>query len=446
MDGDTLEQPSLPGVIGAELAGQFQCDLYLYWRAVMAAGELPLGARRYVTRAGLRRIREGMAQHTGDALDGDAADEPRDPRLFFMRRLLERLGLLREQSPAKLVASDRGEIERFYALPFAERLRVCARLWVAGGWWSDRVDALRDPPRLLAPAPTRVALARRRTLDLLLEVASGVPVTVPPPPLALTGRTAGAGVAARTDARTRGAAKRPAGGAAAPDDETVREALLGPLRWLGFVAFDATSQGPHGARTCRPTTAADALRAGDVATPPPLLVEPAGPVVVQSNLEVVALPPLAAPALVTLDTCAEARGSGQAARYMLSREAFARARRGGWRVGEVATRLEHLAGSALPQNVRVTLADWDRQAERVRLRRQVELLEVRDGAVLDALLADPHAAPWVERRLAPTLALLHDGKAAAARTWLLRRGELPAVIDVDTQGADPYDRRTPGLR
>jgi hypothetical protein len=448
MDGDTLEQPPLPGVVGAEAASQFQCDLYLYWRAVASAGELPLGARRYVTRAGLRRMRESMAQYGGGASDGESADEPHDPRLLFMRRLLERLGLLREQSPTKLIAHDRSEVERFYALPFAERLRVCARLWVAGGWWSDRVDATREPPRLLAPAPTRVALARRRTLDLLLEVASGAALAVPRPPLAVSGRMPSAGAATRTDARARGAAKRPVQSAAAPDEETAREALLGPLCWLGFVALDGASVGlgVHGARLCRPTAAAAALRAHAAEASGAPLVEAAGPVIVQSSFEVVALPPLAAPVLLTLDTCAQPRGSGQAARYTLNREAFARARRGGWRAGEVASRLERLAGSTLPQNIQVTLADWDRQAERVRLRRHVEILEVRDGTVLDALLADPHAAPWVERRLAPTLALLQAGKADAARSWLLRHDELPAVVAVDAPEASPGDPRPPGLR
>lgn len=448
MDGDTLEQPALPGVIGAEAASQFQCDLYLCWRAVAAAGELPLGARRYVTRAGLRRMRESMAQYGGAAPDGESADEPQDPRLFFMRRLLERLGLLREQFPTKLVVSERSEVERFYALPFAERLRVCVRLWVAGGWWSDRIDAAREPPRLLAPAPTRVALARRRTLDLLLEVANGAALAVPRPPLGVIGRTPAAGATARRDARARAGAPRPVASAVAPDEETAREALLGPLRWLGFVALDGASVGVgvHEARLCRPTAAVAALRvpAAEASIAP--LVEVAGPVIVQSSFEVVALPPLAAPVLLTLDTCAEPQGSGQAARYTLNREAFARARRGGWRPGEIASRLEHLAGATLPQNIRVTLTDWDRQAERVRLRRCVEVLEVRDRTVLDALLADPHAAPWVEQRLAPTLALLHAGKADAARSWLLRRGELPAIVAVGEQTTTSGDARQPGLR
>jgi len=77
--------------------------------------------------------------------------------------------------------------------------------------------------------------------------------------------------------------------------------------------------------------------------------------------------------------------------------------------------------------VRVTLSDWARHVERVRLTPNVTLLETRAPAVLDALLADRAARGWVERRLTPTAALLVPGSAARVREWLLRRGELPAL-------------------
>src|SRR6185437_14520569 len=105
-----------------------------------------------------------------------------DPRRYFLRRLLERLGLLRaltesteaagpaetpRQAEGRLVAADPTVMARFLAHPLAERLRICVRLWVAGGWWADGKpgDAPSSPHGLHTPAQPRVALARRRLVE-----------------------------------------------------------------------------------------------------------------------------------------------------------------------------------------------------------------------------------------------------------------------------------------
>ena len=101
------------------------------------------------------------------------------------------------------------------------------------------------------------------------------------------------------------------------------------------------------------------------------------------NLTLVAYAPLTAPALLALDTCAERQALETTARYTLTRAAFARA---GWGADATAERLHALTGAALPQNVRATLADWERHVERLRLTRDARVLTVEDAAVLDALL------------------------------------------------------------
>ncbi len=63
----------------------------------------------------------------------------------------------------------------------------------------------------------------------------------------------------------------------------------------------------------------------------------------------------------------------------------------------------------------MTLADWERQNERVQLAPDVTVLEVREPAILDRLLADPAARAWVERRLTPTAALLVPAHAPRVR-------------------------------
>jgi hypothetical protein len=460
-------------VPGTEAAAVFQCDLYRYWRVVAAAGGFALGRGHQLSRPALRRLREDLSP--GVIGDEPTLAEVDDRRLFFTRRLLERLGLLREDDAGRLVAGERSAMARYLALPFAERLRLGVKLWVAGAWWADLERGSREPARLMAPAPPRIALARRRAQQLLGDLPVGAALVLPPPaPFpGGTGRRAGprsAGAWAATsrqrDARTTesgfGTAQgRPpspglagarselglvggedAGlGADAPDADLVRAALTGPLCWLGFLVPDpaagaATGGAPNagwaggdmpagvaGARW-RTTGAAAALRMEHGAG---TLSEPMGRVVAQPNFEIVALPPLAAPTLCALDTCAEPRGGDRAASYALTRQSFAAACQAGWAPNVVVDRLEAVTGTALPQNVRATVADWARRAERLRLRSGVVALEVRDAETLRALLADPRAAEWVERRVAPRVALIRAPDVAAVRAWLLRRGVMPAV-------------------
>lgn len=402
----------------AQVAATFQRDLYLYWRAVQSVpAGLPLTARDYLTRQGLRRVYSRLAAAEGRTAESPAT-ELEDERLFFLRRLLERLGLLRRAEGDSLIAAPRAEIERYLAHPLGERLRICARLWVAGGWWPDRPDPRVLPPRPLVPAPPRIALVRRRLLDSLAELPPGGTLPLPREPLAPTAprpvRTRGKPGAARQSTDRAGEAA------------TQRAALLGPLRWLGFVACDEET-----AAHATVTVATCALRPQ---TPPDAVSEPRGPITALPNLTVIAYPPLAAPALLLLDGCADLEALDQTARYRLSRVAFTRARAGGLSAGALAARLESLSSTPLPQNVRATLDDWTRHAERLRLTLDVTVLEVRAPDLLDALLAEPSATAWVERRLTPTVALLAPGATAAVRTWLLRRGELPALVEHSRDG------------
>jgi hypothetical protein len=416
----------VPNNVGLADAVRFQRDLYLYWRAASGGSGLPLTTRRFVARPALRRVRTALEATPPSGArtpetDGDLA-EGEDLRLFFVRRLLERLGLL-EATPdaARLVAAERAVMARFLAHPLAERLRICARLWVAGGWWPDRPQATMEPPRLRAPAPPRLALGRRRALEALGACATGERVAIPPAPLAAARATPH-----KRTARPHETARSTVASTAAPEAEsdTLRAALLGPLAWMGFVVREM-ADGPGVAHACRAGIALGAVRPeADVSA----LVERYGRVVIQPDLSLMAYPPLTAPLLLTLDTCAESIAHESVARYRLTRSAVARAMRKGWSADEVTRRLEGVTGDALPDNVRVTLADWGRHVERLRLTPEVTLLAARAPAVLDALLADRTARGWVERRLTPTAALLKAGAAAEVRVWLLRHGELPACI------------------
>jgi XPB/Ssl2-like helicase family protein len=417
---------------GLAEAVRFQRDLYLVWRAAAASGGLPLTSRGYLTRAALRGLRTQLAAADGLSVPPDGADlnETGDVRLHFLRRLSQRLGLLRlaplapfagadERSRptarasdgGRLIAAEREEMARYLDHALDERLRICARLWVAGGWWPDQPDGRGAPPRVMTPAPPRLAVARRRLLDALAAAVPGAMYPLPP-------------LRAETAAQRRSRAQRPPAAAriaAQGGDAAIQAAaLLGPLAWLGFVTLgrDQAEGIAHTYQVCAP---ARALRPDERA---PDLREAHGRIVALPNLTLVAYAPLTAPALLALDTCAERQALETTARYTLTRAAFARA---GWGADATAERLHALTGAALPQNVRVTLADWERHTDRLRLTRDANVLTVEDAAVLDALLADRAAAAWVRRRLTPTVALLADDAMLGVRAWLLRRGHLPAT-------------------
>src|SRR5690242_6330100 len=100
----TDDETVMPDV---EEAATFQRDLYLYWWAARELGELSLTSRGFLTRPALRRLRSQWP------ISADDRPESSDPRRYYLRRLLERLGLLRVPTePSKtsahggLVAAD----------------------------------------------------------------------------------------------------------------------------------------------------------------------------------------------------------------------------------------------------------------------------------------------------------------------------------------------------
>jgi len=405
----TDDEPTVPGI---EEAATFQRDLYLYWWAARELGELALTSRGFLTRPALRRIRSQWP------VSYDDRTEANDPRRYYLRRLLERLGLLRVPTePSKtsahggLVAADVEIMARFLAHPLAERLRICTRLWVAGGWWPAG-KPLRVATGLHTPIQPRIALARRRLIEMLAALEPGSPVEIPGVPLVEDHAPRIIGATPRRKPRD----------IADERNEAMRAALAGPLQWMGLVVRRETDGA--GERRLIASYSMLALRSEpDDAT----VRETPGRVIIQPNLDIVAYQPLTAPTLFTLDSCATRGSLDRVARFHLTRNDLTRAQQHGWSEDEIAQRLETLTGSQLPGNVRVRLADWTRAATRIRLMPRVTLLTTSSPALLDALLADRAARGWVLRRLGPTLALAPTDKIEPLRHWLLARGELPAV-------------------
>jgi len=409
----------------AELV-RFQRDLYLYWRAVRDLGLLPLTSRGYVTRPALRRVIAALGPEA--TLAKSDIQEYDDQRLLFIRRLLQRLGLLRPEgesaaddagavsrtlrdaSRVRIVASASDLAIRYFSRTLDDRLRLCLRVWVAGGWWPDQLDERAPPPRLLAPLPPRVAVARRRLLDALARQEPGQALILPSP----DHKASRPAYSARKNGRKQAIA-------AIPDmDHVAVAACSGPLRWLGLVVpAEGTVPAAPQPRTGVPAVA---QRQGGIA-----LFETPGRVVLLPDFSVVAYPPLTAPELVRLDAFAEHMTIDQVANYRVTRQSVARALRHGMTMGSIERALEELTHASLPQNVRASLLDWERQGERVRLTTGRDVLRVEDASLLKQLLGDEATACWIERQITPTAALITPGCATQVRAWLLRRGVLPAM-------------------
>lgn len=414
---------------GLAEAVRFQRDLYLYWEGAARLGGVPLTARGLVARPALRRLLEPLGAEDTEEANPDAAENER-PRAFFLRRALERLGLLRlagEGDARRLEAAEPRIMARYLARTLAERIELLARLWATGVWWTDHPER-GETPGPQAPAPPALARARRRALEMVGGAAPGAVIELTPLSPALERLRRGAGQAGRSSARNRkGPTTRPVARLAGltSGDETLAAALSGPLAWLGLARWDADGAVWVAGRP------ALALRSGQE-PPAEELAEAHGRVVAQSDMTLIAYAPLTAPELLTLDLLAVRETLDQAARYRLTRQSFALARALGWDAAQATARLERLTGAPLPGPMRVALADWERAASRLRLTEGATLLEVPTAQTLDALLADRAGAAWVLRRLTPTAALLHPDDAPHARAWLLRRGHLPAMVEAAT--------------
>jgi hypothetical protein len=113
------------------------------------------------------------------------------------------------------------------------------------------------------------------------------------------------------------------------------------------------------------------------------------------------------------------------AQYRLSKASVTHAIQLGLTAEGIQQSLERASGSSVPQNVKYSLLEWERQARRVEVWRGATLIEVDDPALLDALAAQ--SSSWILRRLAPTMAEVSSRALAQLEEWLWQRDYLPAL-------------------
>jgi hypothetical protein len=164
-----------------------------------------------------------------------------------------------------------------------------------------------------------------------------------------------------------------------------------------------------------------------------------GRLIVQPNFEIMALAPVSESILLMLDRFAERVNLDLVAHYRISRANITRAIQRGLHVEDIIRQLEQATGSELPQNVRYSLAEWERQARRIEIWQDMTLLEVDDESLLDELLADEHSRAFFGRRLAPRVIEVLTDQLASVQALFWQRNTLPALTIVSPASVAPEE-------
>ena len=438
-----------------------QRTLYFYWSIVAGMREgLPLINNKLLSRSALRHVLEqlsaagmmrllenegiqasresqGTREHSTLALAERIRTESDAPHLLFIRLLLIKLELLYERRGVLYAAPA----DTFFALPLLERARRCYRLWLEASFWNELIYlpdvVVRPAPAPLEPAHEEAVRARQMVIQRVLrtqpevwhELTTFIARTKLYVPYLLFPRQYGSRVDRYSvgsnpygwDFRLRRGWLTHREGWHLVEGGFIRAIISGPLHWLGLT--EVNDQGhPDAFRLA----SGFALITNDL---PVDFEEPAwGRLIVQPNFEVVALAPVSEALLVNLDRFAERVRLEHIAQYRLTRASVTRAIQVGLHANAIQEILERAAEGEIPQNVRYSLMEWERQARRIELWRGVTLLEVDDAALLDALFAGEETRPLMGRRLAPLLAEVASDQLASIQEILWQHNYLPALV------------------
>jgi len=405
-----------------------QRDLFLYWSSVRSE-PAPLTQGGLLQKRSLRNISEQLV-----GPDPDLAAAPTEtgaPRLYFMRLLLQALGLLEADHGTLRATGAKSRTHEIWRADPAERARLCVRAWQDIQQWSELASlsivnlsfdlpqarsVLLEQIRLL---PAGVWISAERFLNRMAIVA---------PRLLFEARdthmlnsTHGAGSYQST-----GSAARQSRWFAEAEAAFVGGALSGPLHWLGLLDVCADEGrllafriNPGGTRI---------LKLDDLPSEEPADAR----LVIQPNFEILALGAVPEQTLATLETFAErVKVDRSVIEYRLSREAVYRAQKDGLSIQAIANFLQQQASTAIPQNVIRTLQEWGHQHERIVFHRNVALCQAADTHALEHMWGDATLKRYMERSLSPEVALLKSGRTTAFREALLEKGMLPTCSSPD---------------
>jgi len=433
---DTEEDP-IAAHVGEDIgdgARAFQRTLYLYWSMVSSMREgLTLVNNGLLTRSALRHVIEhmgGRMQVEQVRAESDAA------RLLFVRLLMMKLGLLQDRRGALFAAPA----DAFFATPLVERARRCYRLYLETPFWNELLYLpevnVRPGPSPLDAAPDEVVRSRQIVIERLShedfggwhDVAAFIARTKLYQPYLLFPRQYGSRAERYSsgsnpygwDFRLRRGWLTHREGWHMVEGGFIRTILMGPLHWLGIVDLDKEEN---------PGSFRQVPGVATILSMEPVRSEeiPWGRLIVQPNFEMVALAPVSEVLLVSLDRFAERVSLEHIAQYRLTKASVTRAIQKGLHAETIQAELERAVGGDIPQNVRYSLVEWERQARRVEVWQGATLLEVDDSALLDTLFAAEETRLLFGRRMSPVLAEVLPQQLTAVQEVFWKRGYLPAL-------------------
>ncbi|MFN3761609.1 MAG: helicase-associated domain-containing protein, partial [Anaerolineae bacterium] len=412
-------------------------DLYLYWDFVRR-NDVMLVQSGHVGKNGLKAINQVLL--VPDPLLPDARREDETGRLYLLRRLLEKLGLVRaEKGYLRPVGKDPLEVPGFWRRPLIRQARACLEAWsqLSGSeGFGSRADRYQP----------RYAHARQSVLAALKTFPPGVWVE----PETLLEEVAARDPDFLFPERSRienyryGWYYNPSGGYSGDRKELldtmgelearfVEHCLTGFLHPVGVVDLGYEGNTLRGFRLTPLGQALLGLSSGE----PTAEGEDTGRLIVQPNFQVMAIGPVSLALLAQLDLFAERQRADRSAfEYRLSRESVYRAQQLGMDVADVLRILTRNGATELPQNVRRSLEEWAASHERIVFRTGVSLLQAADAGLLATLMDHPDIGRHLARPVSPEVALIRNGRVPSVVSELVGQGLFPAVSDARPESAD----------
>jgi hypothetical protein len=425
--------------IGAR-ARDFQRSLYLYWSFVFAQRDgLSMVQSGSLARSSLRQVVEHMQMTTQSEQIRQETDAP---SLLFIRLLLLQLGVLYIRNSTIYATSS----PAFFALPLVERVRLCCHTYLTTPFWNELFYLpdviIRSNVQMLEPAHEEVVRSRQIVAERLLAedrstwhtFTAFIARTKLYAPYLLFPRQYGGRVerysAANNpygwDFRLRHGWLTHREGWHMVEGGFIRALVSGPFYWLGIAELDRLIV-PNAFRL-------DPLVSALFSSSPIVVSEAApGRLVVQPNFELIVLDPVYESLLVALDHFAERVSLEHIAQYRMNKSSVTRGIQRGLHASDIQATLEQAAQGDVPQNVRYSLNEWERQARRVEIWPSSTLFEVDDPAFLDTFLSDPRTSHLFQRRLSPTLAEVTPQQLQQLQELLWEQNIVPAVSSADEQ-------------
>ena len=410
-------------------------DLYLYWDSVRRS-EVAFIQAGYVGKRALKAINDQLL--VSDPSLEDARWEDETERLYLLRQMLQRLGLIRRVGDC-LQPTGEGplEIPGFWCQEQAEMVRACVGVWAdtAGGAGLDKEVDHFEP---------RYSWARGIVLRVMASFEPGIWIEPEDVVVAVRSEDPDFLFLDRQDIETLSRRQYHRAYAQAIEKrlalyeraefQFVVRCLTGFFHQTGLLEL-GYERGEF--RAFRLTPAGSAILGGRPVPPEDQRAEPGGKLVVQPTFAVMAMGPLALDTLARLDLFAQRERADRAVfEYRLSRESLYAAQQLGLTVPQVIRFLETKSDTGVPQNVRRSLEAWGTYLERFVFRTDVSLLESADAAALEQLMDDAKTGRCLARAAAPTVALIKDQQQSELVAELLRQGRPPALSDGRFSSAD----------